>query len=437
MAKVLLSVKSLLIASLALNAGLILRSMYQQDGSQELAKQQPSVKYPQPQQQQKSRAAAHVSLRNNERVVGAAAADDGNRVINLIHGDPTMYEAYWQRTGEKTTLVIPGWQSISYLSDTTNICWFLEPELAAAVTRLHETVGNAVTDGRHIVVGTGSSQLIMAALYALSTAHNTQPIHVVSAAPYYSSYPAMANFVKSGLYQWAGDARTFDKEGPYIELVTSPNNPDGFTRGVVVNRSGGFWIHDHAYYWPQYAPIPAPADHDLMLFTTSKSTGHAGIRIGWALVKDKEVAKRMVKYIEVHTIGASKDSQHRATNILNAVSNSLNEGENFFQFGRQQLEDRWAKLRVAVRRSGRFSLPEFAPGFCAFSGLKFEPMPAFAWLKCEGSGESDDCESLLRRNNIMTRGGEHFGADAKYARVSMMDRDETFQLLVQRLATIS
>ena len=94
------------------------------------------------------------------------------------------------------------------------------------------------------------------------------------------SYPEETNFLCSALYKWAGDAYTFDKEGPYLELVTMPNNPDGQVRGPVVNRNDGKLIHDLAYYWPQYTPITAQADYDIMLFTFSKSTGHGGSRIG-------------------------------------------------------------------------------------------------------------------------------------------------------------
>lgn len=90
----------------------------------------------------------------------------------------------------------------------------------------------------------------------------------------------MTDFLKSGLYKWAGDAYNFNKDGPYIELVTSPNNPDGSIRKPVVDRTGGILVHDFAYYWPQYTPISYPADHDLMLFTVSKATGHAGMRLG-------------------------------------------------------------------------------------------------------------------------------------------------------------
>lgn len=94
-------------------------------------------------------------------------------------------------------------------------------------------------------------------------------------------YPEVTDFLRSGLYKWEGDACKFDKDGPYIEMVTSPNNPDGFSREAVVNRDEGKLVHDLAYYWPQYTPITAPADYDIMLFTVSKCTGHAGSRIGY------------------------------------------------------------------------------------------------------------------------------------------------------------
>nr|KYP70242.1 Alliin lyase 1 [Cajanus cajan] len=350
-----------------------------------------------------------------------------------------MYERFWRLRGDKTTIIIPGWQSMSYLSDTSNICWFLEAEFAKEVVRLHKVVGNAVTEGRHIVVGTGSSQLILAALYALSSPDAHEPISVVSAAPYYSSYPSMADYQKSGLYKWAGDAESFDKEGPYIELVTSPNNPDGFRRRSMVNRSQGLLIHDLAYYWPQYTPISSPSDHDLTLFTVSKSTGHAGMRIGWALVKDKEVAKKMTKFIELNTIGVSKDSQLRAAKVLKAVSdsceqeNSKNE-ESFFKYSYKLMAQRWKQLREVVEAGELFTLPQFSPAFCTFFGQEMDPQPAFMWLKCEG--DIEDCESFLRGHKVLTRSGKHFGASPKYVRISMLDTDETFIQLIDRLLAI-
>ncbi|KAJ0441206.1 putative transaminase [Helianthus annuus] len=372
----------------------------------------------------------------------AAAAPfvrENTAVINLDHGDPTMYENFWKQKGKETTVVTSSWQHISYFSDIKNICWFLERGLMSAITRLHKVVGNAVTEGRHIVVGTGSSQLYQAALYALSPHNASEPINVVSAAPFYSSYPLMTDYLKSGLHKWAGDANEFNKQEPYIELVTSPNNPDGSTRQDVVKRDKGILIHDLAYYWPQYTPILSPADYDIMLFTVSKSTGHAGSRIGWALVKDREIARKMTTFIEINTIGVSKDSQIRAAKILEAISDSCDhanekDAETFFDYSYKLMAERWKEIREAVSKTELFSLPDFQQETCSFSGRTFGQLPAFAWLKCEG--DVDDCEGFLRKHKILTRGGKHFGASMKYVRVSMLSREKEFKLLTQRLPAI-
>lgn len=378
-------------------------------------------------------------------------------IINLDHGDPTMYEAYWKSAGASATLVIPGWQTISYFSNVANLCWFLEPALEAEVRRIHRLVGNAVADDKHVVVGTGSSQLFQAALYALAPEDAPKPANVVSAVPYYSSYPAITDFLQSRLYRWAGDAATYDNEeeehhrqgAPYIELVCCPNNPDGHTRGPVVgNRSGarGMLIYDLAYYWPQYTAITEAADHDIMLFTVSKSTGHAGTRIGWALVRDERVARKMTKFMELSTIGVSKDSQLRAAKILGVIGDGIDRtasasvtgnasGNSFFKYGKRAMAERWSRLREAVQETGAFSLPDFPSQHCNFTNEDVATQPAFAWMRCEKAGV-DDCCALLREHKILTRSGVHFGMGPEYVRVSMLDRDPSFDLFIKRIRSI-
>ncbi|TXG73796.1 hypothetical protein EZV62_002375 [Acer yangbiense] len=121
-------------------------------------------------------------------------------------------------------------------------------------------------------------------MYALSAHDASEPISVVFAAPYYfvslSFHYLTVSTLKFELFKWGGDAHSFKKDGMYLEIITSPNNPDGFIRQSVVNRSEGKLIHDLACYWPQYASISFHADYDIMLFTASKHTGHAGMRIG-------------------------------------------------------------------------------------------------------------------------------------------------------------
>ncbi|GJM94734.1 hypothetical protein PR202_ga11407 [Eleusine coracana subsp. coracana] len=367
-------------------------------------------------------------------------------VLNLELGDPTMYEPFWRAVGPRATTVIPGSDTMSYFSDAGagELCWFLEPEFERAVRRLHRVVGNAAVDdqdggGYHFVVGNGATQLFQAAMYALScdADDDAKPVPVVSAAPYYST-----NLQLSGHFRWAGDANAFTGEN-YIELVCSPNNPDGAVREAALSSSGtAKLIHDLVYYWPQYTAITVRAAHDIMLFTLSKITGHAGTRIGWALVRDRDVARKMVYFVDRSTIGVSKDSQLRATKILGVVSDAYElphaagAPPRLFGFARRRLAERWRALRAAVAASsGAFSLQEETSGYCNFAKQTVAACPAFAWLRCDKDGV-EDCAAFLAGLKIVARGGEQFGGDARCVRINMMDRDQVFDLLVRRIASL-
>lgn len=65
-----------------------------------------------------------------------------------------------------------------------------------------------------------------------------------------------------------------------VEFVTAPNNPDGQLNKPILKGPFVKTIYDHAYFWPHFTPIPAPTDEDLMIFSISKLTGHAGSRFG-------------------------------------------------------------------------------------------------------------------------------------------------------------
>lgn len=85
-------------------------------------------------------------------------------------------------------------------------------------------------------------------------------------------------------YRWSGttaqwaNASLSSADG-FIEFVTSPNNPDTRLCKPVLGGSAAA-IVDHAYYWPHFTHIPAPSDEDVMMFTMSKLSGHAGSRFG-------------------------------------------------------------------------------------------------------------------------------------------------------------
>ena len=95
-------------------------------------------------------------------------------------------------------------------------------------------------------------------------------------------YREQTQFFNSRDFSYEGDTSLWknntNSSFRFIEFVTSPNNPDGKLNKGVLKGSDVKTIYDRAYYWPHFTAISSPADDDLMVFTISKLTGHAGSR---------------------------------------------------------------------------------------------------------------------------------------------------------------
>lgn len=352
--------------------------------------------------------------------------------VNAGSGDPYFLEPFWRQHAASSAVVVAGWHRMGYsYSDNT----YMSQELEKRVRILHSIVGNAVTAGRYIVFGAGSTQLLNAAVNALSTDNSSMPAPVVASIPYYPVYKTQTDIFQSINYKFEGDASlwknsTSDATVNVIEFVTSPNNPDGQPNKAVLSGPNAKAIHDHAYYWPHFSPIPTPADEDVMVFTISKLTGHAGTRFGWAIIKDKAVYDRMIQYMDLNTMGVSRDSQLRALKLLKVVIEGG--GREIFDFGYKTMRDRWQKVSETLSKSKRFSLQKIAPQYCNFFHKVRESSPAYAWVKCERE-EDRDCNAVLQGANINGRNGSVYSAEDRYVRLSLIRSQDDFDLLLQRL----
>ncbi|KAG8377299.1 hypothetical protein BUALT_Bualt08G0014800 [Buddleja alternifolia] len=302
-----------------------------------------------------------------------------NCVADADSGDPLFLEPFWMQNSARSTVVIPGWHRMSYdYSDNS----YISHELENHIRKLHAVAKNAITDGRYIVFGSGSTQLLNAAVYALSMNMSSTPAKVVAEKPFYPVYKEQTEFFKSTQFEFHGDALLLKNTSfgnNVIEFVASPNNPDGNLKKGVLQGPSIKHIHDYAYYWPHYTAIPAPADEHLMIFTMSKLTGHAGSRFGWAIVKDKNVYENMLTYKSVADSGTSKDTQLRALKLIKVVVEDGDGG--IFNFGYKTMKHRWEKLNHVLSSSKRFKMQEIPPAFCNFSQALKGASPAFAWLK--------------------------------------------------------
>lgn len=94
-------------------------------------------------------------------------------------------------------------------------------------------------------------------------------------------------------------------------------------------------------------------------------------------MKDIEVAKKMVQYLTINSIGVSKESQIRATKILNELTKTCRiKSESFFEYGNEKMKSRWERLRWIVDKTGdTFTLPNYPQAFCNFFGKSNSTFP--------------------------------------------------------------
>lgn len=352
-------------------------------------------------------------------------------VVNVDSGNPYFLEPFWTENAESSAVLLSGWHRMGYASSS-----MVTEELEKHIRELHEIVGNAVTKERFIVFGVGSIQLLNAAVHALSPQNSSSPARVVVSVPYYGTYKSQTDYFESMKFKFGGEASLWKNNSDanntnLIELVTSPNNPDGQLKKSVLHGPNVKAIYDRVYYWPHFTAIDsAPANEEVMLFSLSKLTGHAGSRFGWAVVKDEEVYQRMLTHVSLNTIGISREAQLRALQLVKVALQG--NGKEIFKFGYKTLSSRWEKLNETLSVSSRFSLQKLGAQYCSFFQAVRGPSPGYAWLKCERE-EDKDCYAVLEEANIMGRRGSVFGAEERYVRLSLVRSQDDFDLMIHQL----
>ncbi|CAN4081774.1 unnamed protein product [Withania somnifera] len=352
---------------------------------------------------------------------------------NVDGGDPLMYEPFWMENAENTAVVTSGWHRMAYSFPDHSL---LSKELEKVIRKLHKIAKNAVTEGKYIVIGVGSTQLLNAAVHALSSENFSSspfPAKVVAKVPHYPTYKLQTEFLQTPHYEFIGDPSMLNNTnftGDVFEFVASPNNPIGDLESPVLVGPNVKPISDRVYYWPQYTAIPAPVDDDLMIFSFTKLTGHAGSRLGWAIVKDVNVYNRMATYIYRANGEMPKDTLLRALTILKVVEEK--DGKKFFSSASKILTDRWKKISHIFSFSKRFSIQTLPTKYCSYLGTLREPSPAFAWVHCKREADKN-CSEVFAKAKIIGRPGSRFYVEDDYLRLCLVTRQDDFDMLIRRL----
>lgn len=364
-----------------------------------------------------------------------------NCVLDATSANPVMYEIYWASLSASSTsnsesnmeldntyskLTVPhDWRIGHYQFDNgmKDDKHYSSPELEAAIRSLHNHVENADTENHELVIGVGSTQLTHAALFALEKKiRNAGKINdhsvgigntmkVTARSPYYDEHRLSAEFLP-GMHwvDWSEIQKTPLKSCA-VEIITMPGNPDA-TMMDHPSSPCDYIVYDHAYYWPQYTPILKKVNDDIMLFTLTKLTGHAGSRIGWAWVKDPEIAQYMRDFINLLNHGVPHESQIRASFLLKHL---MKKKGGLIEWATEEMENRWNRLENILEHTNRFKLEKrLGPMHDLFNDKSRIASPAYLWMKCNWKKDLKNADGscqrfLLNSVNIIGRDGQMYG----------------------------
>eukprot|EP01137_Pigoraptor_chileana_P029268 Opistho-2@14278 len=377
--------------------------------------------------------------------------------VDASAGQAVILEDYWrQNGGMRAACLIPGHSRMSFelgtnataIDRVTDVDVDFESLLRAA----HARAGNVViADSKHeLVFGVGARQLLHASLYALRCIEGTT-LRLTSVEPYYPLLARMGH-VAPDTAVWAGvdckwtggmarspSAGVEIADGPLVDIVVLPSNPTGAIREALPHATHA--IHDLSYAWPHLMssssslspdsgqPAPSfPRCDSIMLFSLSKLSGHAGTRLGWAWVRNRDVARRMREYVRHMTIGVSGDAMERARTVLRRMFSDAKTGCEFYdgmvQHVRRTLSTRWSAVRLIVERSGGRLLlhgDETPTGWC------------YALFR---DGADGSLWSHLSDAGVRATAGDQLGMPG-LIRVNMMVSDDTFKVLTCQLVAFA
>eukprot|EP01080_Neovahlkampfia_damariscottae_P012315 gene12315-5989_t len=317
---------------------------------------------------------------------------------------------FWWKDQLNYSTVIPADFQIEYVENSTKPG--MTPLLKESIRKLHELIGNAETKDRYMILGHGGTQLLHAFIYAFHKKANKK-LKVYARAPFYTYYRTYSQLNPSWV-KWA-DGREDLNPKNVVEFIAQPNNPDGLIKDPFYTTSP-YVVHDLVYYWPHNNLCLEKKHHDNMLFSLSKMSGHSSSRLGWALVKDKEIAQYMNDYVWLHSHGVSVDAQFRSYSIIKSI---LDDGGKFFPFVKAKIVVRSQMLKKMLAQYGKGRIEIISPD--AF---------VVVWLKCVGLG---DCGKFFESIGVTINPGPTYGADENHARFNLQGEYTDFVILMQKL----
>jgi aspartate/methionine/tyrosine aminotransferase len=202
------------------------------------------------------------------------------------------------------------------------------PELRRQIASLYS--GIAADD---VLVHSGAEEVIFNFMNTMLSAGD----HIIVHSPYYQSLGEVARGLGADVTEWEGDVeKNWQLDLNFIEfaltdrtkavVINFPHNPTGYLPRVdfltdlaALSEKHGFIVFsDEVYRFLEYREadrLPAFCELDdraVSLGVMSKSFGLAGLRLGWAATRNKDLYDRLASFKDYTTICNSAPSEFLA-----------------------------------------------------------------------------------------------------------------------------
>lgn len=240
--------------------------------------------------------------------------------LDMMFGNPAFLQELWLDNS------FGGFASqVNSTYDHTSV----SDDLKSAILALHKVVGNVKDPESYtVVIGNGASQILTAI---------SRSIKVGVYAPFWSRFNYLIEDMQLFTSEWPHSNTSHDL------LVTYPNNPNGALSPAVLEAQ----IVDASYHWPSYYPNNhklRALDNDILIFSFSKLSGLSSNRLGWALVKNSELAAQIKQHVEMSTCGVSPAVQQIAAQAIDQILLD----ESFFAEASKELQSRWEFINSVI-----------------------------------------------------------------------------------------
>lgn len=315
------------------------------------------------------------------------------------------------------------------ITDQAQYCLYGNEELADQLREMHRRLApQQKLENTSIVFGMGAMHLLNAAVYATSLFHylkkHSLPLYVTQQLPGYLELKKSLTGFLGNLAEWVDfPLRSHIPSDQLLEFVTTPGNPDGFIKKPQTNAA--YIIHDRVNHMPvlfnngseEYDTETLENDW-VSLFSLSKFLGFSGSRVGYAFVKDPDIARFMRYYIFMDTHGIAVDGQIRCSTALKHLLKGKNL-ESYTEFCRSHLRNRWKQLKEALEGTKLILLNQQGSN---------------GWLKISVT----DAEEYLWKNyRIKATYGPEYGVGKEYVRFNLLGKQNEFNELLYRLGARS